>query len=64
MELARYGSLRVRGQNKTGSLNLASEATCQPRAPLVVLRVGLLWAGSSESSLWQLLTLLIGCDIM
>ena len=31
--LARYGSLGARSQNKTGSLKLASEATCKPKAP-------------------------------
>lgn len=50
-------------QNKTGPLRLASETTCEPRAPKGVPRVGVLWAGSSESAMQWLLTLLIGCDI-
>lgn len=51
------------GQNKTGPRRLASEATCEPRAPKGVPGVRVLRAGLSESSMWWLLTLLIGCDI-
>lgn len=58
MEACRLGD-----RNKTGPLRLASEATCEPSAPKGVPRVRVLWAGSSESSRWWLLTLLIGCDI-
>lgn len=43
---------------------LTSLPLVSPELQKRVLRVGVLWVGSSESSLWLLLTLLIGCDIM
>lgn len=61
--LARYGRLVAWGQNKTGSVRLALETPCKPKAPKRDVKDGMLWVGNSESTMRWLLTLLIGCDI-